>query len=74
MTHIDAVLQDGRGAEAFSAIDLTTGYWQLPLHVDNQHLYSFMTPNGVMQPTKTTHRGCNSTANFRHVSNWATVT
>lgn len=65
MPHIDAVLQDVRGSEAFAAIDFTSGYWQLPMDPDSQPLHSFMTPDGVMQPTRTTQGGCNSAANFQ---------
>lgn len=33
MPHIDAALQDMRGAQAFAAIDFASGYWQLPMHL-----------------------------------------
>lgn len=65
MPHIDAIIQDVRGATVFAGIDFTSGYWQLPMHPDSQHLHAFMTPDGVMQPTRTTQGGCNSAANFQ---------
>lgn len=65
MPHIDSVLSDVRGAGAFATMDFCSGYWQLPLHEDSQHLHAFMTPDGVMQPTRTTQGGCNSAANFQ---------
>ena len=65
MPHIDAVLSELRGATVFAGIDFCSGYWQLPLHPESQHLHAFMTPNGVVQPTRTTQGGCNSAANFQ---------
>lgn len=65
MPYIDAVLQDVRGSKAFAVIDFTSGYWQLPMHPDSQALHAFITPDGVMQPTRTTQGGCNSAANFQ---------
>lgn len=62
--HIDAVLQDMRGAEAFAAIDFTSGYWQLRMHPDSQHSHALMTPDGVMLPTGTMQGKCRSAANF----------
>jgi len=59
MPQIEAELSDMRGADAFASIDFCSGYWQLPLHVDSQPLHSFMTTDGVLQPTRTTQGGCN---------------
>lgn len=64
MPHIDVVLQEVRGSEAFEAMDFTSGYWQLPMDPDSQPLHAFMTHNGVMQPTRITIGGCNSAASF----------
>lgn len=65
MPHIDAVLLEVRGAEAFAAMYFTSGYWQLPMDPDSQALHAFMSPDGVMQPTRTTQEVCNSAANFQ---------
>lgn len=65
MPHIDAVLSDMRGARVFAGIDFCSGYWQLPLAPDSQSLFDFMTCDGVVEPTRTTQGGCNSTANFQ---------
>lgn len=65
MPNIDAELSDARGAAAFAGIDFCSGYWQAPLHPDSQPLFAFMTPDGVVMPTRTTQGGCNSTANFQ---------
>jgi len=65
MPNIDAELSDTRGATAFAGIDFCSGYWQAPLHPDSQPLFAFMTPDGVVMPTRTTQGGCNSAANFQ---------
>lgn len=65
MPHIDAVINDVKGAVVFAIVDFCSSYWQLPLHKDSQALHAFMTPDGVMQPTRTTQGGCNSAANFQ---------
>lgn len=64
MPYIDAVLQDVRGTNEFTAIDFTSEYWQLPMKPNSQPLQAFMTPDGVMQPTRTTQGSCKSAANF----------
>lgn len=54
-----------RGVRAITAIDITSRHWQLILHVESQPLHVFMTPDGVMQPTRTIQGGRNSAANFQ---------
>jgi len=49
----------------YGAIDFCSGYWQAPLHPDSQPLFAFMTPDGVVMPTRTTQGGTNSAANFQ---------
>ena len=65
MPNIEAELSDARGAKAFASIDFCSGYWQAPLHEDSQPLFAFMTPDGVVMPTRTTQGGTNSAANFQ---------
>lgn len=65
MPNIEAELNDTRGSKAFAAIDFCSGYWQAPLHPESQPLFAFMTPDGVVMPTRTTQGGCNSAANFQ---------
>lgn len=65
MPPIAAVLQDVLVGKVFSAIDCTSTYWQLSFHEKSQRLYALMTADGVMLPTRTTHGGCNSAANFQ---------
>jgi len=65
MPNIEAELADARGAKSFASIDFCSGYWQAPLHEDSQPLFAFMTPDGVVMPTRTTQGGTNSAANFQ---------
>lgn len=65
MPNIDAELVDARGAKTFAAINFCSGYWQAPLHPESQPLFAFMTPDGVVMPTRTTQGGTNSAANFQ---------
>lgn len=65
MPNIEVELADVKGSTAFASIDFCSGYWQAPLHPDSQPLFSFMTPNGVVMPTRTTQGGTNSAANFQ---------
>ncbi|XP_043234479.1 uncharacterized protein K02A2.6-like [Amphibalanus amphitrite] len=46
VTPREAVSQVPTEAKFFSILDAKSGYWQLPLHPDSQHLTTFMTPWG----------------------------
>lgn len=65
MPHINAAVQDLRIAAVFAGINFTSGYRQLPMHSDSQHVHSFMTSDEIMKPTSTNQGGCNSAANFQ---------
>lgn len=65
MPDINNELSDVKGASYFFGIDFCSGYWQLPLDTESQPLHSFMTPRGVVQPTRTTQGVVNSPANFQ---------
>lgn len=54
-----------QGAQAFAAIDLTSGYWKLSMDQDSLHLRAFGTLDGVVQPIRTTQVGCYSAVNFQ---------
>lgn len=64
MPHLESVISEMRDARVFASIDFWSGYWQLPLAEECQHLYAFMTADGLVQPTRTTQGGCNIPANF----------
>lgn len=65
MPHLDAVIDNVRGAMALATIDFTYGYWQLPMDPGSQALHKFVTPDAVVQQTRTTQGGYNSAANFQ---------
>lgn len=65
MLYIDAALQDIRDTQEFPGSDSTSDFWQLPHHHSRQQLHPFMSPYGVMHPTRTTRGGCNSAATFQ---------
>ena len=46
ITPREAISHVPTGAKFFSTLDAKSGYWQLPLHPDSQHLTTFMTPWG----------------------------
>lgn len=64
MPNVDAVLQDMPNAESFEAIDVKSSYWKLPMRRDGQALHSFMTPDSIMKPPRTTKGGFKSAAIF----------
>ena len=39
-------------AHYFAVIDLTQGYWQIPIHEDSQHLTAFRTAEGLYEWTR----------------------
>lgn len=49
-----------QGVKTYDSTDLTTGYWQLTMHGNSQTLHTFITSDGVMQPTGTAQGGSNS--------------
>ena len=65
MPNIDADLAETRGATVFAGIDFCSSYWQASLHQESQRLFAFMTPDGVVMPTRTPQGACNSAANFQ---------
>lgn len=63
--HIDAVLQDPGGAEAFAVFNSTSRYWHLPSSLDSQYFHTFMTPDGVMHRARRTQEECNRVTKFQ---------
>ncbi|POM60741.1 hypothetical protein PHPALM_30355 [Phytophthora palmivora] len=47
-----SVIQSVKGAYGFGLFDLFKGFWQLPLDVASQELFSFVTEDGVFTPTR----------------------
>ena len=52
LPRIDEVLQRLSGARFFGSLDLTSGYWQMPIHKDSQKYMGFNTPFGVFNFTR----------------------
>ena len=46
VTPYDAVSSISRGANFFTTLDAKTGYWQIPIAEEDQHLTTFITPWG----------------------------
>ena len=65
MTHVESELSDVRGSKVFAKIDFCSGCWQLSLGEEGQEALSFMTPNGVQKPLRSTHGDRNCGPNFQ---------
>ncbi|GMF23670.1 unnamed protein product [Phytophthora fragariaefolia] len=52
MPVLDVVIGELEGARFFFVLEWYRGYWQLPLHLDSQELYSFVTHRGIYTPTR----------------------
>jgi len=65
MPHIESELADLAGRKCFATIDFCNAYWQLPLAEGWKHLHSFLTTNGVVQPTRTMPGSTNAGMNFQ---------
>jgi len=65
MPHLESECVDFAGSTCFASIDFCSGYWQLPLHKDSQSALSFITHEGVWQPTRTPQGAKNSACNFQ---------
>lgn len=57
------------GKKWFGVIDLSEGYWQIPLHPLCQHWFAFATDKGVYVPTRLVQGAVNSPAVFQSVMN-----
>lgn len=64
MPHVESELMDLSNSKFFAKLDLCQGYWQMPLDPESQHLFSFITPRGIFQPTRTTQGVMNGGSNF----------
>jgi len=65
MPNVEAEASDFQGSTCFAVLDFVSGYWQLPLDKDSQHLHSFITPRGVVSPTRTQQGSRNAAQNFQ---------
>ncbi|POM74838.1 Hypothetical protein PHPALM_8140 [Phytophthora palmivora] len=60
-----SVIQSVKGAYGFGLFDLFKGFWQLPLDVASQELFSFVTEDGVFTPTRVPQGASDSAMHFQ---------
>lgn len=63
--NLAAVTQSVRGAYGFGQFDLFKGFWQMPLAVESQELFSFVTEDGVFTPLRVPQGASDSTMFFQ---------
>lgn len=67
LPRVDDTLDRLSGAQVFSTIDLTSGYWQIPLHPDDREKTAFSTGAGLYH-FKTMPMGiCNAALSFQRL-------
>lgn len=65
MPIIEAEQAERHGAEAFAAIRFCSRYWQEHMYTDNQPLFTFMGPEGVVISAGITQVACNLVTAFQ---------
>lgn len=60
MPNIENELSKLFGSTCYANFDLSSAYWQLPLHPDFQATQSFITPDGIFSPTRVLHGTTNA--------------
>ena len=54
----------------FMSLDIFRGFWQIPLDVASQDVFTFVTPDGLWKPTRMP-QGCrNATFHFQRIMPW----
>ena len=64
LPRIDATLEALAGSQWFCSMDLTSGFWQIPLHEDDQHKTAFATKSGLYEFIVMPFGLCNASATF----------
>lgn len=64
MPLIDDVIDALVGYRVFSTIDLTNGFFHVPVEINSQKYTAFVTPNGQYEFIKTPFGLCNSPTSF----------
>ena len=52
MPNLDVIAEAVSNSQFFATLDMTRGYWQMPLHPDSQELFSMLTDWGVYSSTR----------------------
>jgi hypothetical protein len=55
------------GCKVFATLDLTQGFWQLPLHEDSLEAMSFVTPSAIWTPTRVPHGTKNAVPHIQSI-------
>lgn len=61
---IEHELSKASGAKIFANFELSHVYWQLLLHKDSQCSQSFITRDGIYEPSRTLHGNINANAHL----------
>lgn len=69
MQNVNELLYDVAKANFISVLDMTRGYWQVPLHPDSRKLTAFSTPRGLYAWKVMPYGLKNSAATFQRVIN-----
>ena len=64
LPRIDSTLEALAGSRWFCTMDLTSGFWQIPLHKDDRHKTAFATKSGLFEFTVMPFGLCNAPATF----------
>ena len=67
MSDIDAILTNGSQAKYFTKVDMTKGYWQVPMSEGSRPLTAFSSPLGSFHFTKMAFSLVNSAATFNRL-------
>lgn len=67
MSDIDAILTNASQARYFTKVDMTKGYWQVPMREESRPLTAFSTPLGSFQFTRMAFGLVNSAATFNRL-------
>ncbi|POM74526.1 Hypothetical protein PHPALM_8504 [Phytophthora palmivora] len=65
MPSLQVVLEKCKGMKFYAISDFIMGFWQLPLHQDNQEILSYMTDKGVFTPTRVPQGSTDAALHFQ---------